>query len=282
MIKRTFTHISGIGELKELHLWENGVHEWTDLYNKCFDFFDGKRADKILANLEVSMRKYEKGDLQYFYKSLPRKDLWRLLPGHEDKTAFVDIETTGLAHPPAGKVTTISVLMDGKLHQAHGDLEKRKLASYLNENAQLLVSYYGEVFDIPFLRKQFKQKFDIAHVDLCFALRRNGLSGGLKYVEKKAKIKFVRKSDGLDGFAAVIMWNMYKKGNKKALETLLAYNGEDTVVLQLLSEKLIEIEAKKIGDKSLVVDFPRLPKILPKPCAKVIKSIQKITMGERW
>jgi uncharacterized protein YprB with RNaseH-like and TPR domain len=39
----------------------------------------------------------------------------------------------------------------------------------------------------------------------------------------------------VDGFFAVLLWNEYRKtGNQKALDTLLAYNVQDTVNLQNL------------------------------------------------
>lgn len=279
MIRKTFTHIPGIGEKKEVELWNSGVTDWEHLYDDCSQFFGDKLSSKILKALEDSLRRYEKKDLHHFYSRLPRKHLWRLMPGHEKSTAFVDIETTGLTPPPRGKVTTISVLLDGKLYQAHEPKSKEKLVKKLEDESKLIVSYYGEVFDLPFLRKQYKRPLEKAHVDLCFALRRHGLTGGLKVVEKKAKIGFKRKSEGLDGFAAVVLWDMFEEGDRRALETLLAYNGEDTLVLQKLAQKLFSLESKISAANTDNLSFPKLPKILFKAHQSTIQKVKSRLFG---
>lgn len=275
MLSRTFSHLPGISERREQQFWDDGITDWTSLYNNCQSLLSPKLSTKVLRALEASMKRLEREDLHYFYKELPRKHLWRLLPGNEKRTAFVDIETTGLAFPPRGQVTTIAILMNGKLYQAHDPQMKRKLARKLQDEAKLVVSYFGEVFDLPFLRRQFKFDLQIAHLDLCFALRRHGLTGGLKVVELSARIPFKRKLKGLDGFDAVRLWELYLNGNKKALETLLAYNAEDTLVLQPLAEILIKAESK-LATATPSITFPNLPKSKFKACKNTVNQIMRM------
>lgn len=279
MLRRTFSHLPGISEKREIELWESGVTDWQALYDDCGRHFSPKRQSPILASLELSMRRLDDGDLRHFYQEFPRKHLWRLLPGHESRTAFIDIETTGMAMPPRGSVTSMVVLMDGVLHVAYKDEHKQNLIDMIEAKAKLVVSYFGEVFDLPYLRKQYRTPLDKAHLDLCFALRRHGLRGGLKVVEQNAGIDFSRQSAGLDGFAAVILWKMYRQGNLKALETLLAYNAEDTIVLQPLAEKLVELEARQFNE-SAVVKFNPLPQVPHQADPEIVASL--FGRAEAW
>ena len=58
--------------------------------------------------------------------------------------------------------------------------------------------------------------------------------------------------DGVDGYFAIHLWNdYYYNGNRLALETLLAYNIEDTVNL----EKLMEISFNKKIDRIGIKNF---------------------------
>jgi hypothetical protein len=69
---------------------------------------------------------------------------------------------------------------------------------------------------------------------LRYPLRSLGLKGGLKGCEKQLDIGRPG-LDGVDGYIAVLLWNEYRqKNNLKALETLLAYNIQDTLTLHAL------------------------------------------------
>jgi hypothetical protein len=64
--------------------------------------------------------------------------------------------------------------------------------------------------------------------------------------------------DGVDGFFAVLLWREYERYNdEKALETLLAYNIEDTVNLERL---LVEAYNRNIAAtpfaQELSIPFP--------------------------
>jgi len=50
----------------------------------------------------------------------------------------------------------------------------------------------------------------------------------------------------IDGFFAVLLWNEYRKsGSQKALDTLLAYNVQDTVNLESLMVTAYNLKIKE-------------------------------------
>jgi uncharacterized protein YprB with RNaseH-like and TPR domain len=99
----------------------------------------------------------------------------------------------------------------------------------------VLVTYNGRTFDIPFIERFFRIRLRQAQIDLRYVLARLGFKGGLKGCEKKLGIGRGQ-LDGVDGYFAVLLWYEYEKyGDERALETLLAYNIEDTVNLERLA-----------------------------------------------
>lgn len=95
-----------------------------------------------------------------------------------------------------------------------------------------LYTYNGHCFDLPVIQKQFgvnlRERYQ--SVDLRFACQRVGWRGGLKKVEEQLGIQ--RKLPGLNGMAALWLWQEYWiENDKRALETLLAYNREDILNL---------------------------------------------------
>lgn len=274
MLKNTFLHLPGIGVGKEKKLWESGIFSWEDLQSNLNKIFKQKMIREISSGLKASFKAFEKRDLKYFYNNLPSTELWRLIPGNEDLVAFLDIETTGLEPPPLNKTTTISILMDGILYQAHESAGKIKLVKMMEEKAAIIVTYFGDVFDIPFLRSEFKFPLKKAQLDLCFLLRRQGYSGGLKTVETRFSDIPKRQSLDIDGYAATRLWRMHEKGEKTALSTLLAYNAEDTIVLQHLLLKAIQMEIVKYPKLEIKPStFPPTPVIKEKVDSVLVKKL---------
>ena len=75
-------------------------------------------------------------------------------------------------------------------------------------------------------------------------LKSVGFSGGLKGCERKAGIDRDELT-GLDGYHAPILWQEFKdKRDEKALETLLAYNCQDTVNLETLMVMAYNLKLK--------------------------------------
>src|SRR6185503_11771864 len=106
-------------------------------------------------------------DADFFYKSLPRDQKWRLIPDFIEDVAYVDIETTGLGHPPMAESTTITFVHRGQILQEYKHEPKRRLVRKMLKEASMFVSFFGEAFDIPFLSAEFDMDLrSKAHVDL--------------------------------------------------------------------------------------------------------------------
>jgi uncharacterized protein len=98
----------------------------------------------------------------------------------------------------------------------------------------VVVTYNGKCFDLPFIRNTLRVRMDHVHIDLRYLLASLGYRGGLKGCERQLGIGR-EELDGVDGFFAVLLWDEYRKNrNRKALETLLAYNILDVVNLEAL------------------------------------------------
>ena len=118
------------------------------------------------------------------------------------------------------------------LHEAHD-----KLLEY-----DIIVTFNGKQFDLPFIEYQFSYSYDFIHLDLRYMLRELGLRGGLKSIEKQLGILRDEEVDGIDGFEAVRLWYRYKRGNQEALNTLLKYNEQDIVNLKTLLDHYFKIK----------------------------------------
>jgi len=171
-----------------------------------------------------------------------------MVPHFIEGVAYLDIETNGLNLPPMAHSTTITFFFRGQLYQEHDPRLKKLLVEKIDRESTVFCSYFGEVFDIPFLRKEFSLPLQKAHLDLCFWLKRLGYHGGLKKVEKQFTDIPSRGSMDIDGFDAVRLWRLHEKGMKGALETLLHYNAEDTVVLEPLLARAFNLEVDNHPD----------------------------------
>jgi hypothetical protein len=98
----------------------------------------------------------------------------------------------------------------------------------------MIVTFNGSCFDLPFISSKFNMKFDQLHIDLRFASKKLGYSGGLKNIEKQCNLKRSDETDGLDGFEAVRLWHRYLKGDDDSLKLLTKYNSEDVINLEAL------------------------------------------------
>ncbi len=128
----------------------------------------------------------------------------------------------------------------------------------------MIISFNGKTFDIPFIQTYFNCSLDQAHIDLRYVLASLGYKGGLKKCEKALGIDRGA-LDGVDGYFAVVLWHEYRKtGNKKALETLLAYNIEDVINLEVLMVRAYNQKLQEKGFSNLIqepgpVNNPFLP-----------------------
>jgi uncharacterized protein YprB with RNaseH-like and TPR domain len=171
----------------------------------------------------------------FFYSALPSREQWRMLSLPSARTAYLDIETTGLT-PGYDRITCVG-LYDGERAQAYVRGQNLEQFAEDIQDYDLLVTYNGKSFDVPFIRRELGVPLDVAHVDLRHVCASVGLKGGLKGAERQAGINRSDELDGVDGFIAVLLWAEYENtGDARALETLVAYNLEDAINLLPLSQ----------------------------------------------
>lgn len=230
MLRRTFCHLPRIGPSSEARLWEAGITSWDELPHVGPHTLPPEQLQRLREGIAASETHLARREAQAFTQSLPSTQHWRLFPTFRHQVAYLDIETTGLG-APRDIITTIA-LYDGERvqHFVHGqNLDDFPSAI---EPYRMLVTYNGKSFDVPFIERFFRIRVRQAHLDLRYILRQLGLSGGLKGCERALGLE---RDDvaGLDGFHAVLLWREWKRhGWQKSLDTLLAYNVEDTINLE--------------------------------------------------
>ncbi|MBI4965211.1 MAG: ribonuclease H-like domain-containing protein [Desulfomonile tiedjei] len=232
MLRNTFCHIPGIGPKSEHDLWNRGIRSWDDVAQARSLESVPSRYYLLRSRVRESIQSLKEGDCRYFAEALPTSQHWRLFGDFRDSAVYLDIETSGLAG--GGSCITTIATFDGKsvmwyvkgrnLEQFKQDIQKYKL----------VVTYNGSCFDVPFIESYLKIRMRQPQIDLRFLLKSLGYTGGLKGCEKKLGLDR-DELDGVDGYCAVLLWNDFAtRGNKKALETLLAYNVLDAVNLETL------------------------------------------------
>jgi uncharacterized protein len=122
-----------------------------------------------------------------------------------------------------------------------------------------------------------------AHIDLRYVLRSLGYRGGLKSCEKQLGIDR-QELDGVDGMFAVYLWREYlRTGDRRVLETLLAYNILDVVNLEALmilayNEKLRSTPV----DTGPPLAPPRQPHLPYQPHRDILNRIRHGMMTTFW
>jgi hypothetical protein len=238
-----------------------------------------KRFEHIKHLLKLSMVKLKTKDVRFFSDRLVTDQQWRIFSDFRAETAYLDIETTGLGSPQ-DYITTIS-LYDG--NHANFYIHGKNLDKFVDDikKYQVLVTYNGKCFDVPFIEREFGIHLNHAHLDLRYIMRSIGVTGGLKSCEHQLGLGR-GELEGVDGYFAVLLWKDYRNGNQKALETLLAYNMEDTLNLEKLMLHAFEKKVKEIPlkDSGIHKDFgpfnsPKKVQIPYKPDLSTINKIRK-------
>ncbi len=233
MLENTFIHIQGIGPRGEKELWKRGIIRWKDFLESPGTIFSRAKDEFVRSKLEESI--VHRSDAGYFAKRLPASELWRLFGETGFKTVYLDIETSGSYHG-AGDITVIG-LYDG--HTVRSFVNGKNLEEFEEEicGYDLLVTFNGTCFDVPVIRRWFRHTtFPPAHIDLRFLLKRLGLRGGLKAIERQHGIRRSLTVEGLDGYDAVMLWEAYQWGDEASLERLINYNSADILSLKILLE----------------------------------------------
>lgn len=271
MLTHSFIHLPGIGVKTENNIWKAGIHNWDAWQDDPPVKLPNSSHSQISSLLQSSQDELSNGP-EFFSKRLPANEQWRLFSHFRDSTAYLDIETTGLG--PSAEITTIA-LYDGQ--DVYCYVNGKNLDDFEEDiwKYDVLVTYNGKGFDIPVIERWFHTKLTHAHIDLRYILAKLGFKGGLKGCEKQLGINRGA-LDGVDGYFAVLLWQDYiTNNNEKALETLLAYNIEDTVNLERL---LIEAYNRNVSatpfGKDLLLPLPKTPSINHQPDLNTVGRIK--------
>lgn len=230
MLEHTFVHIAGIGPKTERQLWDHGIFRPADLVEP----YPATLPSEKIRIIERYKQQNDRGhnSFDYFASLLKIPHHWRLFSGLRQRAVYLDIETTGLSREES-IITTIALYDGSAIHTyVHGENMEQFKDDI--DRYDLIVTFNGKRFDLPMLERHLGISFRQVHIDLRFVLQSIGIAGGLKRCEKKLGISRGA-LDGLDGYGAVLLWREYERtGDRRALETLLAYNVEDTVNLEQL------------------------------------------------
>lgn len=239
MINNTFSMLNGIGEKFERKLWERGILTWEDFIGSGDVHSISPSRKKLFdAELTTARKNLDDGNSSWFRGALRGREHWRLFNAFKNEAVCLDIETNGY-QPGHGGYPTVVGLYDGSgfKYFVHGrDLTAKGLLAEMSRY-KYLITFYGSVFDIPFLEKALPGfRVRMPHFDLCFGTRRLGYKGGLKSLEREFGIKRDGDVMGMDGYAAVRLWGQARRGSKDAMSLLLRYNREDTVNLMGIAD----------------------------------------------
>ena len=253
MIQNSFIQLPGIGKKKEIALWNNGIFSWNNYINNKKESGAKIDEDKSLLNIKKCISNLAKYQANYFYNTLPSSEEWRLFREFKNHCLYLDIETNG-GDSYSGFITTIATY-DGNEIKYY--VNGKNLDDFIIDvfDYKILITYNGKSFDIPFIENFFNVELNHAQIDLRYALASLGFKGGLKSCEQQLGLR--RDGlDGVDGYFAIHLWNdYYYNANQKALESLLAYNIEDSINL----EKLMQIAYNMKIDRLGYENFEKVP-----------------------
>lgn len=257
MLRQTFLHIPGIGPKTEQGFWAAGVHDWNAFFDNVSLKIPTSRRMAISDALTESMHQLELKNPDFFARCMPAGQQWRLFNEFRDRTAYLDIETTGLEADCT--ISTIAVY-NGSTTVTY--VNGQNLDDFIDDirRYKLLVTYNGKCFDVPVIERYFGRPLDLAHIDLRYVLASLGLKGGLKRCETQLGMDRGELED-IDGLFAVILWKAYLRNqDEKALETLLAYNLQDAINLEQLMVTAFNMKLRQTPfDGRFRLPMPELP-----------------------
>lgn len=289
MLTNTFVHVPGIAARTEQQLWELGVVDWDCALRELPDCVPARCRKCLPSAVQESRQALARGDACFFAERLEPSCHWRLYPTFASRTAFFDIETTGLGE--ASVITTIA-LYDGRTIRTY--VRDQNLHEFPADilQYQLLVTYNGKCFDVPFVEREFPGlRLKQPHIDLRYLLASLGYKGGLKGCEQKLGIPRPEGLQEVDGFMAVRLWAEHTKGDARALPALLRYNIEDSVNLHWLMETAYNLAIASLPVKLPVspiavterphIDWPYDPGIIRELAGGVLESHWSVR-PRRW
>ncbi len=241
MINQTFQHCKGIGPVTEENIIEAGYSNWEDVLSKPEEIPVGTRVkDSLVQMTEQSIYALEADDIQFFVDSFAPSQHWRILDRYIDKASYFDIETTGFSSQQSD-ISCIVCLHKGELHTF---VRGKNLDDFLDllEDVDLLVSFNGTSFDVPFVINSFRiPEIPCPHIDLRWISYHAQITGGLKFIEKKLGIERPEHLQEVDGFEAIYLWENWERYQDKAsLDKLIQYCQYDVRSLEKVAHKVLK------------------------------------------
>lgn len=236
-VENTFLGAKQVGEKTEKRLWQQGVTRWEAFDRSCRGI-GSTRGECIERYIDRGQQALDAGDVEFFGERFPSRERWRLYESFRERTCFFDIETTGL-DAESNVVTTVTLHQNGETRTLvrGDDLTAERLTAAF-EPADLLVTFNGASFDVPFLNSAFDIDLDRPHIDLLPTCRRAGIRGSQNTVEDRLGID--RSLPDADGREAVRLWYQHERGVDGALERLIEYNREDTENMVPILERVVD------------------------------------------
>lgn len=207
------------------------------------------------------MRKFREQINEPFYKSAPFT-----LYFSNSRIAVLDIETTGLS-PDSSRAILCGLLVPYKnkvqerqYFSASAREESQMLEAYLSDlsEADLLISFNGNRFDLPFLRRRntalglnrFPEAFSSLDLYRCCRFY-SSLPQILPNLKQKTVEEFLGFSEGrtdeISGGESVILYREYQKTqNHELLNLILLHNRDDLVQLSRLLLILNKLDLHRI------------------------------------
>jgi len=236
-VENSFIGVDGVGERTERSLWEAGVTHWDDFAPDAPGVGE-TRAERIEAFIDRGRDALADTEVSFFTSAFPSGERWRCWRTFRERACAFDIETTGL-DPRQGVVTTVTLHQDGETRTlVRGDDLTEEALRAAFADADLLVSFNGKRFDVPFLEHHFDVDLDRPHLDCMYTCNRLGLSGGLSAVESALGVE--REHPDVGGREAVRLWHAHEAGEDGALERLIDYNREDAANLVTVLDRAVE------------------------------------------
>lgn len=258
MLTSTFILLKGIGPATERRLWQDGIANWSAFLSRSMiPYISVAKKGWYDEALATAQSRLAVRGADFFRTCLKGRDHWRLFETFRERALYLDIETTGHS-AREGLVTVVGLYWNGRMRSLiRGEnLTEDNLQEAL-EQCDILVTFFGSVFDIPYLQTAFPRlNFKKPHFDLCFAARRLGLQGGLKFIERELHIPRDEAIEGLDGWDAVRLWHRWRGGDEAALDLLVRYNAADARNLEPLAELLFQQMVSRYGPPSVGGDAP--------------------------
>ncbi len=255
MLIHTFQHIRGITSKKELTYWKSGVVSWKDFEhsNPCqYSLLFDNISNTTNSPLNLSQKALAEEDVDFFAQHLPNNEYYRIAASFPEKTMFLDIETTGLSKH-YDKITVVGWSIGkkfGAFIQGGNDEAFKEAIS----QAKIIVTYNGSLFDLPFIKQEFKGlNLPNCHVDLRFLAKRVGLTGGQKAIEIEIGVKRPHNLQEIMGEAAPVLWYKYRWGDMKALKQLIQYNHADVEGMKTIFDTVVDRLLKKIDAPQQVI-----------------------------